>query len=84
MVAILKSKLTAAETDVNYLTSHFAEIYGTYHNMLRDMSTACGLQLIGVQSDDVKPTGEPRCSNCVRAVDAVLTLLHPAPSLEAA
>lgn len=76
MTTKLGLRMTITETDVGYLTSHFARVFGkaVYHNVLRDMTTACGLQLIGVQPDDVKSVGEPRCGRCMRAVDAVVPL----------
>lgn len=65
-------RMMITETDIDYLTSHFARVSGmvVYHNVLRDMSTACGMQLI-YGSEDIKSEGEPRCGRCVRTVDAI-------------
>jgi len=71
----LKFRMIITDTDVDHLTSHFVKLPGAviFHNMLKDMSTACGMQLVGVQEKDLKPTGEPRCKRCARAVDAIFT-----------
>lgn len=83
MTMELKFRMTMTETDMDYLASRFIRLPGMviYHNMLRDMSTACGMQLICVRERDLKPAGEPRCKRCMRAVDAILPL-HLAPLLE--
>lgn len=74
MTAKLELRMIIAKTDVDYLTSHFVRIPDmvVYHNMLKDGSTACGLQLICIRPGDLKPEGESCCGRCVRAVDAVL------------
>ncbi len=71
----LQLRMTIAGTDADYLTSHFVKIPGTtvYHNMLRDGSTACGIQLVCVLPHHLKPSGEPRCRRCVKAIDAIQT-----------
>lgn len=72
MTTKLELRMMATETDMAYLTSHFARAHGkiVHHNMLKDLSTACGLQLIGVRH--LEPVGEPRCGNCARAVRPLL------------
>ena len=71
----LELRMKLAETDVDYLASHFVKLPGAviFHNMLKDMSTACGMQLVCVREKDLKPAGEPRCSRCIGAIDAVFT-----------
>ena len=74
MTTKLELRMTIAKTDADYLATHFVRIPDmvVYHNMLKDGSTACGMQLIGVRPGDLKPEGEPRCGRCVKAVDAIL------------
>ena len=74
MTTKLQLRMTTTETDVDYLTSHFVKLpdMTVYHNMLRDMSTACGIQLVCVLPHHLGPLGEPRCSRCMKAIDVVL------------
>lgn len=75
----LELRMELTETDVEYLTSYFAKLPGTviFHNMLRDMSTACGMQLCFVKPEkDLKPTGKPRCLRCQRVVDSLTLKLE--------
>lgn len=76
----LLGRMKATDTDLKYLATHYVKLASTavYHNTLKDMTTACGLQLI-CGPKHLKARGEPRCQRCIKAVTLILHLTDVEP-----